>query len=69
MMSHLSQQWYPWLQNPHNFTFIITEFSKVGGQVGCKIGLGQNDKPPPLCISTTWLTIAFSVYSKPNVYL
>jgi hypothetical protein len=43
----MSQQWYPWLQNPQGLTFITIEFSEVGGQIGCKIGLGQNDKPLP----------------------
>jgi hypothetical protein len=57
------------LQNPYNLTFITIEFLEVGGQVGCKIGLGQNEKPPPLRILATWLAIAFCVYSKPNVYL
>jgi hypothetical protein len=54
------------LQNPHGLTFTAIEFLEVGGQAGCKIGLGQNDKPPPLCISTTWLAIAFCLFMKLN---
>lgn len=68
-VTSMSQQWYPQLQNPHGLTFIIIKFLEVGGQVGCKIGLGQNDKPPPLHILATWLAIAFCVCSKPNIYL